>query len=168
MAGCARRESERSSLVLISSRGWQLPNLYTIGFTKKDLKDFIGRLQDAGVDAIVDIRLRPNSQLSGFAMQRHLPFLLEAYNISYEYQPDLAPTDEILNGYRKDKDWAAYEERFRPMLAERAVEATGQALLARYNAPCLLCSEDTADQCHRRLVAEYWAGHIPNLEIVHL
>ena len=145
-----------------------MPTLYTIGFTKKSLEEFITRLQEAGVDTIVDIRLRPNSQLSGFAKQRDLPFILNAFDIGYEYQPELAPTDEILDGYRKDKDWAAYEERFRPLLSERAAEATARELLARYSAPCLLCSEDTPEQCHRRLVAEYWAGHIPDLEIVHL
>jgi hypothetical protein len=31
-----------------------------------------------------------------------------------------------------------------------------------------LCAETTAEQCHRRLVAEYWAQQIPELTIVHL
>ena len=39
--------------------------LYTIGFTRKSLRDFVTLLQQAGVDAVVDIRLRPHSQLAG-------------------------------------------------------------------------------------------------------
>ena len=33
---------------------------------------------------------------------------------------------------------------------------------------CLLCSEDTADHCHRRLVAEYLQEQWGNIEIIHL
>jgi uncharacterized protein (DUF488 family) len=33
---------------------------------------------------------------------------------------------------------------------------------------CLLCSEPTAEQCHRRLFAEYLKDTIPELEIVHI
>ncbi|MEW5987827.1 MAG: DUF488 domain-containing protein [Chloroflexota bacterium] len=145
-----------------------MPTLFTIGFTKKPLAQFIGRLQAAGVDAIVDTRLRPLSQLAGFAKKDDLAFILELCQIAYEHRPDLAPTDEILDTYRQDKDWAAYEARFRPLIQQRAIESIGYELLGRYRAPCLLCSEDTADRCHRRLVAEYWAEHVPGLEIVHL
>ena len=40
--------------------------------------------------------------------------------------------------------------------------------MTRYRVPCLLCSEAKPDKCHRRLVAEYWAAHLPGLRIVHL
>jgi uncharacterized protein (DUF488 family) len=33
---------------------------------------------------------------------------------------------------------------------------------------CLLCSEDTPERCHRRLVAEHLQEHWPEVEIVHL
>ena len=33
---------------------------------------------------------------------------------------------------------------------------------------CLLCSEDTPEHCHRRLVAEYLADTWGNMKIVHL
>ena len=39
--------------------------------------------------------------------------------------------------------------------------------VARYRAPCLLCAEPTADQCHRRLVAEYVAAHVHELTVIH-
>ena len=145
-----------------------IPTIYTIGFTKKPLARFIALLQGAGVDAIIDTRLRPNSQLSGYAKQDDLAFILKTFHIAYEHRPDLAPTDEILDTYRQAKDWQAYEVRFQPLIRERAIEHIAQEVFDRYQTPCLLCSEDTADRCHRRLVAEYWAEHIPILEIVHL
>jgi len=98
-----------------------------------------------------------------------LAFLLtQGFGIAYEHHSELAPTPEILDTYHADGDWPAYEARFVALLVERAAEQVGHQILARYRAPCLLCAEPTADHCHRRLVAEYWAAHIPELTIVHL
>ncbi len=146
-----------------------MPTLYTIGFQRKPLSQFIALLRQAGVDAIIDIRLRNTSQLSGYTKRDDLAFLLsEGFDIAYEHRPDLAPSGDILDAYREDKDWAAYIEHFNPLLAERQAETIGRDILSRYQAPCLLCSEPTADHCHRRLVAEHWADHIPDLNVTHL
>lgn len=94
--------------------------------------------------------------------------LREGFGISYEHRPELAPTAELMNGYRQASDWPAYERVFIPLLAERRAEEIGRELLARYRAPCLLCSEPSADHCHRRLIAEYWNNHLGDIAIVHL
>jgi uncharacterized protein (DUF488 family) len=146
-----------------------VPTVYTIGFRRKPLREFIELLREAGVDAVIDIRLRNTSQLAGYTKKDDLDFLLrEGFDIAYEHHPDLAPTDEILDTYREDKDWAAYEERFGTLMVERGMEHTAPDILARYEAPCLLCAEPTADKCHRRLVAEYWAEHRSDIDIIHL
>ncbi len=74
----------------------------------------------------------------------------------------------ILDAYRENEDWAAYAASFLPLLEERGAEGVGREIVGRYRAPCLLCSEPAADHCHRRLVAEYWAKHVPGLTVVHL
>jgi uncharacterized protein (DUF488 family) len=146
-----------------------MPTVFTIGYTKKSLEQFIRLLQKSGVDAVVDIRLRNTSQLAGFAKHDDLAFLLwEGFGIGYEHRPDLAPSPEILDAYKADGDWPAYECAFRPLVAGRGAEAIGREILARYHSPCLLCAEPAADRCHRRLVAEWWAEHLPDIEIVHL
>ena len=143
--------------------------LYTIGYQRKPLATFIGQLREAGVEAVIDVRLRNTSHLAGYTKRDTLAFLLqEGFGIAYEHYPELAPTPEILDAYREDQDWAAYEACFLPLLAERAAEDVGREILARYRVPCLLCAEPTADHCHRRLVAEYWTAHLPGLAIVHL
>ena len=146
-----------------------MPNLYTIGYTQKSLEQFIRLLQAAGVDAVIDIRLRNTSQLAGFSKRDDLAFLLhEGFGIQYEHRLELAPTDEILDAYKSEGDWATYEQHFVPLLVERDAEAIGRELLTRYRRPCLLCAEPTADHCHRRLVAEWWAERLPDLEVIHL
>ena len=146
-----------------------MSTVYTIGFQRKPLSEFINLLRQSGVDAVIDIRLRNTSQLSGYTKRDDLAFLLsEGFGIAYEHHPDLAPTPDILDAYRQDEDWAAYEAEFGPLLAERRAEVIGREVLSRHQAPCLLCSEPTANRCHRRLVAEYWAEVFPDLAIVHL
>ncbi len=146
-----------------------MPAVYTIGYRRKPLATFIGQLREAGVDAVIDVRLRNTSHLAGYTKRDDLAFLLrEGFGIAYEHHPELAPTREILDAYRDDQDWAAYESHFLPLLVERVTESVGREIIARYRAPCLLCAEPQPDDCHRRLVAEYWAAHLPGLSIVHL
>ncbi len=143
--------------------------VYTIGYRRKPLSTFINQLRDAGVDVVIDIRLRNTSHLLGYTKQATLDFLLrEGFGIAYEHHPELAPTPEILDTYRDDGDWMAYEARFLPLLEERGAEEVGRAIVARYDRPCLLCSESTAERCHRRLVGAYWRDHLPGLRLVHL
>lgn len=146
-----------------------MPTVYTIGHTQKSLEQFIHLLQGAGVDAVIDVRLRNTSQLAGFAKRNDLAFLLrEGFGIEYEHRSELAPTPEILEAFRAGGDWPAYEQAFLPLLAERGAAAVGQQVLARYRRPCLLCAEPRPDHCHRRLVAEWWSEHLPEVEVVHL
>jgi len=146
-----------------------MPTIYTIGYKRKPLATFIRQLCDAGVDAVIDIRLRNTSHLSGYTKRDDLAFLLsEGFGIAYEHHPELAPTPEILDAYREDKDWAAYEAHFSPLLIERTAEQIGREILSRYQAPCLLCAEPTAECCHRRLVAEYWVADQQEVAVVHL
>lgn len=146
-----------------------MPTIHTIGHNQKTLEQFIRLLQEAGVDAVIDIRLRNTSQLAGFAKRDDLAFLLrEGFGIEYEHHLELAPTAEILDTYKADGDWAAYERDFVPLLAERDAQSSGRELLARYRHPCLLCAEPTPEHCHRRLVAEWWAEHLRDVEVIHL
>ena len=51
--------------------------LYTIGFTQKTAEQFFSLLANSKVQVLVDTRLKPDSQLSGFAKGRDLPYFLK-------------------------------------------------------------------------------------------
>ncbi len=143
--------------------------IYTIGYQRKSLETFIMQLGQAEVDAVIDVRLRNTSHLAGYTKRDTLDFFLrEGFNIAYRHVPELAPTPEILDAYKEDGNWAVYEAQFLPLLDTRDAENIGRELLNCYTTPCLLCAEPTAKHCHRRLVAEYWARHLPGLDVVHL
>jgi uncharacterized protein (DUF488 family) len=142
--------------------------LCTIGFTKKSLPEFIGRLRGAGVTKLVDIRLRNTSQLAGYAKREDLEFVLGLCSIQYEHQPLLAPSEDLLRDYRKTKDWQQFEDRFRSLLHERSSLPLILASIDGHRSICLLCSEDQPEHCHRRLVAEYVQEREPEIEVRHL
>jgi uncharacterized protein (DUF488 family) len=143
--------------------------IYTIGFTQTTAEHFFGRLSSAGVKRLLDVRLNNSSQLAGFAKAQDLPFFLyELVGASYEHDPRLAPTQDLLDEYKKRKgEWSIYERGFMQLMAERQIEHTLSP--AEFAVPtALLCSEATAENCHRRLVCEYLARHWPEVCPVHI
>jgi len=142
--------------------------VYTIGFTKTTAESFFTRLHKAGVKKVLDVRLNNVSQLAGFAKKNDLRYFLKAIcAIDYDHRPELAPTQELLDGYRKDGgQWAEYENRFLELMATRRIEETVPC--DAVDGACLLCSEDKPHHCHRRLVAEYLKDKWGDLEILHL
>lgn len=115
------------------------------------------------------MRLQNTSQLAGFAKRDDLEyFLREICGADYRHLPELSPTKEILDAYKKNAmPWEEYETRFLELLRERRTETTVDRDL--FEVPSvLLCSEPTAEHCHRRLVAEYLASHWGGVTVVHL
>lgn len=143
-------------------------NLFTIGFTQKSAQVFFETLREAGVRTVIDTRLNNVSQLSGFAKRSDLEYFLKTIdNIDYVHRLDLAPTQEILDNYKKQKgDWSVYEQRFVKLITDRQIETKLTQDLA--NGACLLCSEAKPHHCHRRLVAEYLNEKWGNVRICHL
>ena len=141
--------------------------VYTVGYTKKPLRRFIDLLRVARVDAVIDVRLRNTGQLAGWSKRDDLAFILEVFGIAYHHRPEVAPTPELLDGYRRDHDWQRYEVEYRRIIAGRGVLPAISELLSRFERPCLLCSEDDPTHCHRRLLWELMAGELP-LHVIHL
>ncbi len=87
--------------------------------------------------------------------------------MSYTHRPDLAPTQLMLDGFKKHGNgWALYEKQFLQLMQQRGIEGTLPRELLDNSV--LLCSEDSPHHCHRRLVAEYLAQHWGGIVIEHL
>jgi uncharacterized protein (DUF488 family) len=143
--------------------------IYSIGFTQKTAEQFFTRIKSAGIRLLLDVRLNNVSQLAGFAKRADLEyFLREICAADYLHEPMLAPTQEMLDAYRgKAASWQEYETRFLSLMAERQIEHNLDRALFEKPA-VLLCSEPTADRCHRRLVLEYLRDKWGDLTITHL
>ncbi len=144
------------------------PIMFTIGFTRKSMRDFVEILRDSKINRVVDIRLRPVSQYSGFARKEDLEFLLELVAVEYVHTSELAPTSFLLDSYRANNDWAQYERGFVDLMRQRRPDSLLRQLLTPGMNVAFLCTEDSPERCHRRLVAEYAKTIFPNMRVIHL
>lgn len=143
--------------------------IFTIGFTDTTAKNFFYRLRQAGVQKVIDTRLWADTQLSGFARKKDLPFLLKNLSgIDYEHKMDLAPSENILKDFKNKKiSWLEYETRYLQLLHDRNMADK----LSPHDvaSTCFLCAEKTPHHCHRRLLAEYLQKEWNTaMDIIHL
>ena len=143
--------------------------IYSIGFTQKSAREFFDTLKAHGIKRLLDVRLNNTSQLAAFAKQADLAyFLKEICGAAYEHEPLLAPTQEMLDTYKKQKgNWETYTEEYLALIRSRKVES----VLSKdsfQKKTVLLCSEATVEHCHRRLALEYLQRHWEGVTIRHL
>lgn len=143
--------------------------LYTIGFTKKTAQQFFEFLSKNGVNCLIDIRLHPDGQLAGFTKKEDLRYFLDRLiRCDYRHMPRLAPEDDFLKAYRSDHNWTKYEIAFEALMDARGIPETLDKTLFEEKVCCLLCSEPTPEQCHRRLVVERISRTWKDVEVIHL
>jgi len=108
------------------------------------------------------------SQLAGFTKKQDIEYFLQAIvGAEYIHMPIMAPTKQLLGDYKKGPiSWQQYESQFKSIIAQRQIEK--HIMPQDMNMACFLCSEAKADNCHRRLVAEYLADNWQNISINHL
>ncbi len=142
--------------------------IFTIGYSGKNAREFFSLLKEAGVKKIIDVRLYNTSQLAGYTKCGDIEyFLKDIISVGYTHLPIMAPTKQLLNDYKNGViGWARYEDQFKEMITAHQIEK--HILPDDLNMGCFLCAEATADNCHRRLVAEYLKTHWPNISIKHL
>lgn len=142
--------------------------VYTIGFSNKSAQRFFELLKENGVRKIIDIRINNASQLSGFAKSKDLKyFARELADISYIHRVDLAPTKDLLKRYRDKKiTWEEYGREYLDLLKSRAIDQSVH--VEELDHSCLLCSENSEEHCHRRLLAEYLKEQFSDIQVYHL
>jgi uncharacterized protein (DUF488 family) len=142
--------------------------IFTIGFTKKSAEEFFARLRNPEIQKLIDVRLNNVSQLAGFAKKDDLRFFAKAIaGIEYIHLPSLAPTQAMLDSYKKMRgSWSDYEREFLDLMKQRQIELTVSR--EQLDHGCLLCSEDKPEHCHRRLVADYLREKWHDVAVVHL
>jgi len=140
--------------------------IYSIGFTQKSAREFFGTLKAHGIERLLDVRLNNTSQLAAFAKRADLAYFLEEIcGAAYEHEPLLAPTQEMLDAFKKRKgSWEDYTRDYLALIRSRKV------LLKEsfQKKTVLLCSEPTPEHCHRRLALEYLRDQWGGIGIIHL
>ncbi len=141
-----------------------MTKIFTIGFSGKSSDTFLDVLNAARISCVWDIRLWRTSTYVPYYNGNNLAMIL---GNRYEYHTEFAPAPDILADYKDKKiSWAEYEKLYRELLQKR--DPLQNCNISKLDRICLLCTEKSALQCHRRLAAEYIAEQIPDIEIIHL
>lgn len=145
-------------------------NLYTIGFTQKSAQQFFKLIKENEIELLLDIRLNNTSQLAGFSKGNDLEyFLKELCNCDYKHALEFAPTENILNAYKKKEiKWDSYTKEYASLITSRNVVPEFDELFNQYKSICLLCSEPTHEHCHRGVLASLIIDAYPLAEVKHL
>ncbi len=147
-----------------------MKTLFTIGFTKKTAEEFFTLLQYNQVRRVIDVRLFNRTQLSGFSKFPDIRYFLKTIaDIEYIHDMELAPSPELLRDYKAHQvNWEQYVNIFNDLMIERRTAEHLKLHYANFDRCCLLCTEPSAEFCHRRLVAELIKDTFEYGEIVHL
>jgi len=144
--------------------------IFTIGFTRMTAEEFFTTLEDNGVRKVVDVRLFNKSQLLGFSKYPDIEyFLRKILDVEYFHDKNFAPSEKILTRYKKNIiNWDDYEKEFAELMDYRNIDTYIADNYANEENYCLLCTEVSPDNCHRRLVAEKIREVLEDIEIIHL
>ena len=145
--------------------------IFTIGVAKKSAEIFFELLERHNITEVADVRLYNNTQLAGFSKGTDLKFFLNKIS-SIEYRHDLkfTPTKELFKNFQEKLiTWEEYVDEFKKIMQSRRLVPH---ILTNYSdSPevryCLLGTEVSPENCHRRLVAEKFA-EVFGMEIVNL
>ncbi len=139
--------------------------LFTIGYEAVTMSEFLGALQAAGVERVIDVRAVPNSRRPGFSKNLLRASLAET-GIDYIHLRALgtpAAGREAARAGRK----AELERIYAGQLETPEAMAEGAMMLdlAAEKPSALLCYERDPACCHRTLL---WQSLAPDAEIVDL
>ena len=147
-----------------------MSKIFTIGFTRKTAEEFFTMLEDNGVRKVIDVRLNNTSQILGFSKYPDIEyFLRKILDVEYFHDRKFAPSEKILTRYKKNIiGWDDYEKEFAELMDYRDIETYIADNYSAQENYCLLCSEVSPENCHRRLVAEKIREVLEDIKIIHL
>lgn len=134
------------------------PVLYTLGYEKRSLQEFLLMLGSMGITLVVDVRDVAWSHKPGFSYQPLLSALAKA-GIRYHHakwagnpkalRRGASGIPEMLERYRGHLD-------ANPRIVESFEKLIGAAHAEDLKA-CIICFEREPVECHRTILAERWS-----------
>ena len=139
--------------------------IFTIGYEKTTVPEFVAALEKAGVERVIDVRALPLSRRPGFSKSPLRTALGEA-GIEYVHLKALGTPAEGRNAARAGRH-ADMERVYAGQLElpEAIAQSAEMLELAREKPSALLCMEREPAHCHRTLLLNAVAG---DAEVVHL
>lgn len=146
-----------------------MTELLTVGHGTLSQDDFTHLLREAGIEALVDVRIAPGSRRSPHFHRDDLDRWLPDAGISYRWERRLGgfrrPPAESPDVALRNASFRAYAGHMRtPAFEEALAGVVAQACEAR---TVVMCSESVWWRCHRRLIADHLTL-LEDFDVLHL
>ena len=176
----SRRGSDRDRRLVVSRGAQPKPSairphpapikiLYTIGFERRPLQKLLQLLVDNGVGLLADLRADATVPVPGFRKDRDLALLLkELAAIEYRREEILVPQRELLEQYRRDRNWSRFATGYLELLEAHRVEDELPRAVYAASRSCFLGANMSPERDYRRLAAEYLTAKWQINRIEHL
>lgn len=128
--------------------------IFTIGYEKTTIDDFVSRLADAEIDVLVDVRELPLSRKKGFS-KNGLDAAVREAGIDYLHVKALGDPKPGREAARAG-DHDLFVEIFTRHIESKDAQSALADLAAAVKGKriCLTCFERHHEGCHRKIVAE--------------
>lgn len=129
------------------------PKVWTIGYERVGVPDFVAALKTAKIKTLIDVREVANSRRAGFS-KKSLAASLDEAGIAYIHLKPLGTPKAGREAARKG-DTKTMRRIFEAKMAEpeSQLALAEAAELAKKGRVCLMCLEHDWRECHRTIVA---------------
>lgn len=143
-----------------------IPTVYTVGYERQDIDEFVMGLKKRGIKQLADIRKNPASRKRGFSKKRLAEKLAEA-GIEYTHWPSLGvPTLWRKEAKAKKITREAMFKRYvQKVLPAHTEEIKALMKLIAKSKLVLLCYETDAGDCHRHYLVQEMQ-HLKKMKVV--
>ncbi len=140
--------------------------LFTIGYQKRNIEDFLKTLKDNNIEILIDIRAIPHSRNRDYA-KKNLENRLRENGIEYLPVKELGSPEKIRKKVKSDGDYRYFFDKYNEFLESKKEYLRELVGIAKKKSICLFCYEADFNRCHRSSVARRMA-ETSYLEILHL
>lgn len=131
----------------------KVPRTFSIGYEKRDIRQFLDLLTRNRIELLVDVRANPVSRKPSFS-KSGLANSLSKSGIGYLHMPSLGIESSMRKNLKTDADYAELFRYYRIHLSFRKEDVTELAKLGFRKRIALMCFERDHLHCHRGILAE--------------
>jgi len=153
---------------MASATTTEVQTIWTIGHSTRTLEEFLGLLDEYGIEAIADVRRFPGSRRYPYFASEALAESLPAHGIAYRWLPELGGRRKVQPGSPNTAWRNASFQGYADHLASPEFATGLEKLLdlAAERRTSLMCAEAVWWRCHRSLIADVLKLH--GIEVVHI
>lgn len=126
------------------------PDFYTIGYSGKEINEFINIVKEAGVATLIDIRFVPVSRFKPEFSKNNLKRSLETNGIIYIHRPEWGVPRDVrafsIGKKTRDDIWNWYDSYVLPNVIKKNLDEFFNSM---EHPIALMCVEYDPTECHR-------------------